>query len=75
MFGKISFKIFFVSFLLGLFFLYIVGEENKIVYVYPTLTNSTNVLFRDKAGQYFRFKSKEVDCPADTTTIKQVPIQ
>ena len=75
MFGKISFKIFFVSFLIGLFFLYVVGQENKIVYVYPTLTNSSNVLFKDKSGQYFRFKSKEVECPSDKTTIKQIPIQ
>lgn len=75
MFGKISFKIFFVSFLIGLLFLYIVGQESKIVYVYPTLTNSSKVLFKDKSGQYFRFKSKEVECPADSTTIKQIPIQ
>lgn len=75
MFGKISFVIFFVSFIIGLFFLYIVGDEKKIVYVYPTLTNSSDVLFKDKSGQYFRFKSKEVECPEDTTTIKQIPIQ
>uniref|UniRef100_A0A6C0HRZ0 Uncharacterized protein n=1 Tax=viral metagenome TaxID=1070528 RepID=A0A6C0HRZ0_9ZZZZ len=75
MFEYISFRVFFISFLLGLFFLYILGTQNKIVYVYPTLTNSTNILFKDKAGQYFRFKSKEVECPDDLSTIKQIPIQ
>ena len=75
MFEYISFRVFFISFLLGLFFLYILGTQHKIVYVYPTLTNSSDVLFKDKAGQYFRFKSKEVECPNDTTTIKQIPIQ
>lgn len=74
MFEYISFRVFFISFLLGLFFLYVLGAEKKIVYVYPTLTNSSDVLFKDKVGQYFRFKSKEVECP-DMSTVKQIPIQ
>jgi hypothetical protein len=71
----ISLHIFLFSFFLGLFFSYILGPETKVVYVYPTLTNSTNTLFKDKAGQCFRFKSKKVECPDDITKIKQIPIQ
>ena len=75
MFGKyISWRIFLLSFIVGLFFSYILGAQNKIVYVYPTLTNSSDVLFKDNSGQYFRFKSKEVECP-DISSIKQIPIQ
>jgi len=75
-FGKyISFRIFLICFVIGLFFSYIIGPEPKIVYVYPTLTNSSKTIFKDKAGQYFRFKSKEVHCPSDTSKIKGIPIQ
>lgn len=71
----ISIRIFLFCFLLGLFFSYILGSERKIVYIYPTLTNSSNILFKDKAGQCFRFKSKKVECPTDRSQIKQIPIQ
>ncbi len=71
----ISWKIFFVSFLLGLFFVYILGKTQKVVMVYPTLTNSSNILFRDKAGQCFRFKAKALNCPKNIADIKQIPIQ
>jgi hypothetical protein len=71
----VSLRIFLVCFIIGLFFSYILGPERKIVYVYPTLTNSTNTIFKDKAGQCFRFKSKEVTGPSDLTNIKHIPIQ
>lgn len=71
----VSFRIFLFCFIIGLFFSYILGNDNKIVYIYPTLTNSSNVIFRDRAGQCFRFKSKKVPCPEDKTQIKNIPIQ
>lgn len=71
----VSFRIFLFCFIIGLFFSYILGTENKIVYIYPTLTNSSNVIFKDRAGQCFKFKSKKVNCPSDITKIKHVPIQ
>lgn len=75
-FGKyFSFRIFLFSFIVGLFFSYIMGSELKVVHIYPTLTNSSKTIFKDKAGQYFRFKSKEVHCPSDTSKIKGIPIQ
>ena len=71
----ISFRIFLLCFILGLFFSYILGPQTKIVYVYPTLSNSSNTIFKDKAGQCFKFKSKKIECPEDVSKIKQIPIQ
>lgn len=71
----ISFRIFLFCFILGLFFSYILGPESKIVYIYPSLSNSSKILFKDKSGQCFRFKSKKIECPSDATKIKQIPIQ
>jgi len=71
----ISFRIFLFCFIIGLFFSYILGPPTKIVYVYPTLSNSSNTIFKDKAGQCFKFKSKKIECPKDVSKIKQIPIQ
>ena len=71
----ISLRIFLFSFFLGLFFSYILGSDTKVVYIYPTLTNSSKILFKDRAGQCFRFKSKKIECPSDVSKIKQIPIQ
>jgi len=71
----ISYRLILLFFIIGLFFSYILGVQTKIVYIYPTLSNSSNVIFRDKAGQCFKFKSKKIDCPSDISKIKQIPIQ
>lgn len=71
----ISIRIILLCFILGLFFSYILGNNTKIVYIYPTLSNSSNIIFKDKAGQCFKFKSKKIECPPDVSKIKQIPIQ
>ena len=71
----ISIPIFFISFAIGIFFVYILGPEMKTIYIYPTPENVDKVLFRDKADNCFTFEQHIVDCPNDESLISSIPIQ
>lgn len=73
-FDYISLPIFIISLAVGLFFVYAMGPEMKIVYVYPSPENVNEVLFKDKADNCFYFKPDEVKCP-DASKITAMPIQ
>jgi hypothetical protein len=71
----ISIPIFFISFAIGLFFVYVLGPEMKTVYIYPSPETVDKVLFKDKADNCFYFEEKIVDCPNDESKISNIPIQ
>lgn len=71
----ISFPIFFISLAIGLFFVYILGPDKKIIYIYPSPENIDKILFKDKANNCFSFDQEEVDCPSDISKISVIPIQ
>lgn len=74
-FKIISFKIFIASFLMGLFFLYLIGPQNKKVYVYPSPQTVDKAIFQDKAEQCFLYKEENVDCPSNKKDISMIPVQ
>jgi hypothetical protein len=74
-FKYISFKIFIASFLIGLLFLYLMGPQNKKVYVYPSPQTVDRAIFQDKAGQCFLYKEENVDCPTNKKEISVIPVQ
>jgi len=74
-FKYISFKIFLVSFLIGLVFTYIIGPENKKVYVYPSQQTIDRAIFQDKANQCFLYKEESIECPINKDNISTIPIQ
>lgn len=74
-FKYISFKIFIASFLMGLLFIYIIGPQNKKVYVYPSPQTVDRAIFKDKAEQCFLFKEENVDCPTNKKEISVIPVQ
>jgi len=74
--GKyIDLKIFIISFSIGLFFVYILGSDKKVIYVYPNPTNINDYIVQDKTNNCFKYNYKEVNCPTDTFSIKQAPMQ
>lgn len=71
----ISIPIFFISFAIGLFFVYVLGPEMKTVYIYPSPETVDKVLFKDKADNCFYFNEEIQNCPNDESKISFVPIQ
>jgi hypothetical protein len=71
----ISIPVFLISFVIGLFCVYFLGPENKIVYVYPNLDNYTTLQYKDKANQCFELKPVPTECPINPLSITSMPIQ
>jgi hypothetical protein len=72
---NLSLKIFFISFLVGLLFLYILGPETKKVYVYPNQETVGKAIFQDKTNQCFSYLEEAVMCPNDKKDISTIPVQ
>lgn len=64
-----------VSFLLGLIFIYYHSGEPIHIYIYPTNKNIENVQVKDTTGSCFSVKTEKIQCPADKSKIKQIPMQ
>jgi len=75
LFNYISLPVFLISFAIGLFFIYILGPDEKIIYMYPTPENYTKLMYKDNADQCFTFKANETKCPFNPLSIKTVPAQ
>lgn len=72
-FKIINIKIFLLSFILGITYIYLNDTKKKIV-VYPTLSNKDNIEFKDKADNCFEFEFDKIQCPNNSKNIKNIPI-
>lgn len=68
----INFRVFIISFLLGLLCVYISNPEPKEITVYPTADNSHLFQFRDKVDNCFHMKQNIVKCSND---VEEIPLQ
>jgi hypothetical protein len=75
LFKYISLPVFIISFAIGLLFVYILGPEQKKIYIFPTPENVEKLLFKDKANNCFHFEEETVDCPSDPSKISDIPMQ
>tara|TARA_Y100000992_G_C21273145_1_gene498165 strand:- start:1826 stop:2056 length:231 start_codon:yes stop_codon:yes gene_type:complete len=71
-FKIINFKIFLLSFILGITFIYLNDSKKKIT-VYPTLSNKDNIEYKDKADNCFEFKFEKTKCPNESKKINKIP--
>ena len=70
----INVKIFLISLLFGLLFIYINNDKEKIT-VYPTPSNINSIQFKDKANNCFEYSMEKVECPSKKSKINHIPIQ
>ena len=64
---------FIAAFIIGLLFVYLADVESETVKVYPTPENAGITQYKDKVGNCFVYRKKQVKCP--TTGFKNIPIQ
>lgn len=65
---------FILSFSFGLFICYVSQARPKVVIKFPSPVNAGNVIYKDKNGQCYKYKSEKVNCTTDTKSIKPQPI-
>lgn len=56
---------FFLAFGLGILYIYMVNPGPKIVVKHPTPDNAGVLVYRDKAGNCYKYDKELVTCPAD----------
>lgn len=66
---------FFISFAVGMFFVYTTFDDRRKIMVYPTPEGVEHVLYKDKSDQCFAFHQTEVKCPSNPTQISKIPVQ
>ena len=66
---------FFISFCIGMFFVYISTPKPKVIIKYPTPENAGKVIYKDNSGVCYKYVANEVKCPANTKEIKMFNIQ
>ena len=69
----INFRVFSLSFFIGLVFIYLSSGPTETILVYPTPFNYAKMEYIDKAGNCFIYNPKKVKCPPHG--VKKIPIQ
>ena len=69
----INIPAFICAFIIGLLFVYLADVKSEPVKVYPTPENAGVTQYKDKVGNCFVYRKKQVTCP--TTGFKNIPIQ
>lgn len=71
----IHLPLFIFSFIIGFIFVYILGPDKKVMYIYPTPFNNSTYQFRDKVDNCYEFKSNKSKCPMNPLSINTIPVQ
>lgn len=66
---------FLVGLAVGLLYTYLTAPKPQIIFKYPTPDNAGNVTYVDDAGVCYRYKVTRQSCPADTSRVKEIPVQ
>jgi hypothetical protein len=65
MFKYIDLRIFLITLVIGLFYIYISDEHKHTIIIYPTPDNVKEYQFKDKSNNCFSYQMNEVDCPSE----------
>ncbi len=66
---------FFISFFIGLFFVYISTPTPEVIIKYPTPDKADKTIFEDDAENCYKFTANEVSCPTNKSEINKIPVQ
>ena len=68
-FNFIKFRYFFISFAIGILYIYLTDDFNKVIIMYPTPENINKYTYVDKSNKCFNYKLKETTCHKDSIKI------
>ena len=71
----ISIPIVIISFAIGVFCVYHTAPASKVILIYPTPENVSDVQYKDKTNTCFSFTNNFVECPEKQSSITNIPIQ
>jgi len=66
---------FLLGLLLGFVGIYIMKNDSKTVYRYPTPQNVKNTTYRDKNGVCYSYKVEKVDCDKNAGSLAEYPLE
>lgn len=75
MINYISLPLFIGSFLLGLFYIFLIGPEKKEYELYPTPYNVNNIQYKDEVNNCFKYNYHKMECPLNPLSTKTIPVQ
>lgn len=65
---------FFISFAIGILFVYILSPKPEIVMKFPSPYNAGSVVYRDKNDTCYKYNASKTECPLDKNLIKPQPL-
>jgi hypothetical protein len=71
----INLPIFFISFFIGVLFVYLTVDDTHNIKIFPSPENMDIIQYRDKSGKCFQSYFNEIKCPIDETLITKIPEQ
>lgn len=65
LFKYFDFKFFFISFAIGILYIYLTNEYKKVIILYPNPTNLDKYTYVDKTNNCFNYELNKVKCPTN----------
>ena len=62
-----DFRYFFISFTIGIFYIYLTNEHKKVIILYPNPDNLEKYTYVDKSDNCFNYELDETECPTDAS--------
>jgi len=74
LFTKLNPYVFIISFCIGIFIVYLSDPPQKIIIQHPR-PNDDKTIYRDDSNNCYKYKTIEVQCPADKSLILDHPLE
>jgi hypothetical protein len=71
----IDWNIFIIAFAVGMFFVYTMDTQKKVIVIQPSLDNQDKFQFKDGAQNCFQYHAREVKCPSNISELGTIQAQ
>ena len=64
-----DFRYFFISFAIGILYVYLTDDYKKVIVIYPNPDNIEKYTYLDKANNCFQYELDETNCAEDSVQV------